>query len=135
MGKKAVLQLLAKELSEFQTGELRKRFLALDSTGTGLITRAELKKGMQQCGYDMEEEEITAIVKSLGDDNNGASIGYNQFIAALIERIRFTVPQLQQVFQKLDTDKSGIITPQKLQAALTSQDITLPEIQEIWREV
>jgi len=75
------------------------------------------------------------IVKSLGDDNDGAVIGYNQFVGALIERVRFSIPQLQQVFQKLDTDKSGTITPHKLQAALTSQNITLSEVQEIWREV
>jgi len=56
-------------------------------------------------------------------------------VGALIERVTYTRLHLEQVFQKLDTDKSGCITPAKLQAALTSQNITLQEVQEIWREV
>merc|ERR1712151_154289 len=51
--KRAVLQLLTRELSEFQIQELRKKFMALDTEGHGLLSISSLAEGMRHVGYAM----------------------------------------------------------------------------------
>lgn len=43
-----MVQLLAKELTEFQIQDMRKKFMAVDRDGDGFIDANELVQGMQQ---------------------------------------------------------------------------------------
>ena len=56
--KRAVLQLLTRELSEFQIQELRAKFMALDKQGDGLLSCEELIEGMRHVGYEMSQVEL-----------------------------------------------------------------------------
>merc|ERR1712190_191701 len=62
--KRAVLQLPTRELSEFQIQELRKKFMALDTTGDGLLSPEELLKAMRHVGYEMSTTELENLVDS-----------------------------------------------------------------------
>merc|ERR1711920_1103516 len=81
--KRAVLQLLTRELSEFQIQELRNKFMALDTQGDGLLSPEELVRGMRHVGYEMSNEELDQVVAAL--DPQSQRIGYKEFISALIE--------------------------------------------------
>jgi len=108
--KRAVLQLLTRELSEFQTQELRDKFMALDTQGDGLLSPEELAEGMRHVGYQMSEAELKRLVASL-DGSGRQRIGYKEFVSALLEqRVRFDQQQLSECFKKFDRNNQGYIT-------------------------
>ncbi|EER05713.1 Calcium-dependent protein kinase, putative [Perkinsus marinus ATCC 50983] len=116
--KQAVLQLLAKELTEFQIQDMRKKFMAVDRDGDGFIDANELVQGMQQLGYPVDPHDVDEIMSSLGRSGED-TIGYNEFIAAMSEhRIKFDTLQLQEVFKRLDVFHTGEITLQGLKEVL-----------------
>merc|ERR1719272_2303785 len=107
--KKAVLQLLTRELSEYQIQELRKKFNALDSQGDGMLSPSELNEGMRHIGYEMKDEELAKVMAAL-DGTGSNRIGYKEFIYALIERrVKFDRSQLLECFKKFDTNNTGRI--------------------------
>merc|ERR1711920_820921 len=63
--KRAVLQLLTRELSEFQIQELRNKFMALDTEGDGLLSPTELLEGMRHVDYKMTKSELEQIMSAL----------------------------------------------------------------------
>lgn len=128
--KRAVLQLLTRELSEFQIQELRSKFMALDSRGDGLLCPQELLAGMRHVGYEMSDAELDKVVAAL-DGSGSQHIGYKEFISALIERrVTFDRLQLQQCFMKFDKRNTGRITYEDVKNVLTPA-ITESEWQEI----
>ena len=102
--KQSLLKLLARELTEIQTQDLRRKFLSLDKAGDGRITRDELLAGMRSIG--MSAGEVDALMPPSSDQ----SISYNQFLAALSERkVKYGKSQLREAFKKLDTSACGLI--------------------------
>eukprot|EP00929_Paragymnodinium_shiwhaense_P023090 TRINITY_DN14541_c0_g3_i3.p1 TRINITY_DN14541_c0_g3~~TRINITY_DN14541_c0_g3_i3.p1 ORF type:complete len:1093 (-),score=272.98 TRINITY_DN14541_c0_g3_i3:141-3419(-) len=128
--KRAVLQLLTRELSEFQIQELRSKFMALDAKGDGLLSPEELVEGMRHVGYNMTEDELRKVVSSL--DGSGAQrIGYREFISALIERrVTFDRQQLRECFKKFDVRGVGKISYDDVKRAVCPA-ITESDWQEI----
>jgi len=127
--KRAVLQLLTRELSEFQIQELRSKFMALDREGDGLLSPSELLEGMRHVGYEMSAEELDQVLAAL--DPNSRRIGYKEFVSALIERrVKFDRQQLWECFKKFDTNNSGRITYEDVRSKL-SAGITESEWQDI----
>eukprot|EP00403_Amphidinium_massartii_P038403 CAMPEP_0178438870 /NCGR_PEP_ID=MMETSP0689_2-20121128/35832_1 /TAXON_ID=160604 /ORGANISM="Amphidinium massartii, Strain CS-259" /LENGTH=862 /DNA_ID=CAMNT_0020061319 /DNA_START=94 /DNA_END=2678 /DNA_ORIENTATION=- len=120
--KRAVLQLLAKDLSEFEIQDLRKKFLALDTKGDGMLSAKELAQGMQDLGYTMSSSELDAIMATLdttGADPRQRCISYNEFIAALMDRrIRIDRQQLLELFNRLGGEDKGRISLEDAQRAL-----------------
>merc|ERR1711920_876121 len=107
--KRAVLQLLTRELSEFQIQELRKKFMALDTEGDGLLSPKELLTAMRHVVYEMSPAELEHLVDSL-DGTGNQRIGYKEFISALIERrVKFDRQQLWECFKRFDSQGSGKI--------------------------
>jgi len=127
--KRAVLQLLTRELSEFEIQELRNKFMALDTQGDGLLSPEELVLGMRHIGYAMSDEELDQIMASL--DPQGQRIGYKEFVSALIERrVKFDRQQLRACFKKFDTNNNGRITFEDVTSKMAA-GITESEWQEI----
>mmetsp|Transcript_22507 Transcript_22507/g.52363 ORF Transcript_22507/g.52363 Transcript_22507/m.52363 type:complete len:536 (-) Transcript_22507:50-1657(-) len=116
--KRAVLQLLTRELSEFQIQELRDKFMALDTQGDGLLSPEELIEGMRHVGYEMSPAELERLMASL-DGTGRQRIGYKEFISALLERrVRFDQQQLSECFKKFDRNNTGRITYEDVKAVL-----------------
>jgi calcium-dependent protein kinase len=134
--KRAVLQLLTRELSEYQIQELRKKFNALDSTGDGLLSPEDLIAGMRHIGYEMTEGELANIMASL-DGTGGQQIGYKEFISALIERrMKFDRSQLYECFKKFDANNTGRIAYEDVTKLLQSNAGDAPGItQSEWEEI
>eukprot|EP00931_Biecheleriopsis_adriatica_P065518 TRINITY_DN40032_c0_g1_i1.p1 TRINITY_DN40032_c0_g1~~TRINITY_DN40032_c0_g1_i1.p1 ORF type:complete len:957 (+),score=179.99 TRINITY_DN40032_c0_g1_i1:101-2971(+) len=128
--KRAVLQLLTRELSEFQIQELRGKFMALDKQGDGLLSAEELVEGMRHVGYRMSQDELQQIVAAL-DGTGTQRIGYKEFISALIERrVKFDRQQLFECFKKFDKQGIGKITYEDVKSVMCNA-ITQSEWQEI----
>jgi len=128
--KRAVLQLLTRELSEFQIQELRKKFMALDTQGDGLLCTEELLEGMRHVGYEIKGDDVKQIMAVL-DSTGNQRIGYKEFISALIERrVRFDRQQLLECFKKFDTGNTGKIRYEDV-ASVMSLGLTESEWHEI----
>eukprot|EP01071_Lankesteria_metandrocarpae_P003966 Lankesteria_metandrocarpae@DN3289_c0_g1_i1.p1 len=136
--KQAVLQLLAKKLSEHDIQALRKKFMKLDKMGDGTITIDELRLSMQEAGYEITEADIEKICSSL-DTSGDNMIGYNEFISALLaSRWQFQEPQLREVFNKFDVTQEGYITIDNLKTALKghrSNQLTDTQLEVIFSEI
>lgn len=117
--KRAVLQLLTRELSEFQIQELRHKFMALDTQGDGLLSPEELIDGMRHVGYEMSDDELEQVMAAL--DPQCQRIGYKEFVSALIERrVKFDRQQLWECFRKFDTTNSGRITYEDVKSKMAA---------------
>lgn len=133
--KRAVLQLLARELSERQIQELRKKFMALDTEGDGLLSVEELLKGMRHVGHVLPEPDVRKIVAALDPSGQGR-IGYQEFISALIQRrVKFSREQFIDVFKKFDQDKKGRITYEDVRRVLQGACDTPGITESEWKEI
>lgn len=119
--KRAVLQVLSRDVSEFQlqggrvqqqeaVAELRNKFMALDVHGSGFLSRQEILNGMREvaCTRTLAPD---AIVGALGDGTSSDDkVGYEEFMAALMEtRVPASEEQLRQCFRKFDAEGTGRI--------------------------
>ena len=145
--KQAVLRLLAKELTEVEIQEIRRKFIGLDKNNDGFITKDELMRAMHELRRDspslrFDEREVRSLVSALDASGGAQKIGYQEFISALIERrMKFEREQLLEAFKKLDVFGEGKITSQALQAVLKNQgrsnshcDVVPSEIHEIMED-
>jgi Ca2+-binding EF-hand superfamily protein len=113
--------LLARELTEIQTQDLRKKFLSLDKSGDGKISRDDLINGMKSIG--MGPNDIEYLLPPVGVDSqaNVSVISYNEFLAALSERkVKYGKTQLKEAFKKLDIDNSGTVSIENLKSIIRS---------------
>jgi len=134
--KRAVYLMLAQELSEQQTQELRKLFMALDVSGDGVLSPDELYDGMQHVGLVLPREEFAKLVVALCPSDS-QRIQYREFISALIHRrVTLDRAQLLECFRKFDTRGAGYICLEDVQNALSTGDANTPGITESeWAEV
>lgn len=135
--RRAVYLMLTKELSEQQTQELRKLFMALDETGNGILTPKELLQGMQHVGIELPEEELGKLVAALSPSGT-EQIQYREFISALIQRrVKVDRAQLFECFRKFDIGGIGRIRYEDVRDVLSGiGDGDAPGITESeWAEV
>lgn len=88
---------------------LEREFKSLDTDGSGTIKLQGLKEAlMRYLGTDDEEAE--RIFKKL-DQSGDDEIHYSEFLAAcLLTRLAMNESCIQDVFDKLDVDKTGVLT-------------------------
>ncbi|CAG9329859.1 unnamed protein product [Blepharisma stoltei] len=106
----AVLAYIASQLiTEEETEEIRKAFIAIDENGDGKLSAEELKQGFEKAsiGKDINVEEILA---NCDTDYNGY-IDYNEFLTATLDWHKaLSDDRLQATFNAIDTDKSGTLS-------------------------
>jgi len=118
--KQILLKLLARELTEIQTQDLRKKFLSLDKSGDGKISRDDLINGMK--GIGMSPNDIELLLPPISADTTVSTvISYNEFLAALSERkVKYGKTQLKEAFKKLDIDNSGTVSIENVKSIIRS---------------
>jgi len=116
--KKAVLSIIAGELSEMEVKSLREQFVALDVSGRGVLTAQELSDGLDQAGLHRSESDVVRLVRGLDTDQSGM-VDYTEFLAAALDKSRYLNKDLLwKAFNVFDRDGDGHITQAELSKVL-----------------
>ncbi|CAI5995331.1 unnamed protein product [Closterium sp. NIES-65] len=137
--KRLTLKLIASHVSDAEAMGLREMFKALDGDGSGTISLAELRNGVERLGDTVPKEQLRQMMAAADVDSSG-SIDYNEFVAATMRVSRETrEAHLQQAFAHFDTDGNGFITGDELRGALEkeagSAGVGEAEIKRIFADV
>ncbi|CAI5469042.1 unnamed protein product [Closterium sp. Yama58-4] len=116
--KRLTLKLMASHVTDAEAMGLREMFKAMDGDGSGTISSAELRDGVERLGDSVPKEQLRQMMAAADVDSSG-SIDYNEFLAATMRVSRETrEAHLQQAFAHFDTDGNGFITGDELRSAL-----------------
>lgn len=117
--RKAVVTLIATQISDRDIGEQIKLFQKFDRNMDGYISLSELKKGMGSS----DNEEIIKIMESVDTDRNG-EINYNEFITATMDKKQINNSfSIEKAFNFFDKDKNGQIEKEELQSILQGSEL------------
>lgn len=117
--RRAVVTLIATQISDQDISEEIKMFQKFDSDKDGYINLHELKKGME----DTTNEEIFKIMESVDTDRNG-EINYNEFISATMDnKLVKNSFSIDKAFLFFDKDKNGMIEKEELQQILQGSEL------------
>ncbi|CAI7838980.1 unnamed protein product [Closterium sp. NIES-54] len=109
--KRLTLKLIASRVSDAEAMGLREMFKAMDGDGSGTISLAELRDGVERLGDTVPKEQLRQMMAAVGftaDVDSSGSIDYNEFLAATMRVSRETrEAYLQQAFAHFDTDNNG----------------------------
>ncbi|XP_065858723.1 calcium-dependent protein kinase 3 isoform X1 [Euphorbia lathyris] len=134
--KKVALKVIAENLSEEEIMGLKEMFKSMDTDNSGTVTLEELKVGIPQLGTKLTEAEVEQLLEAADVDGNG-TIDYIEFITATMHLNRIEKEDhLFTAFEYFDGDKSGYITVEELEEALTKHNLgDAKTIKEIIAEV
>jgi len=120
---KAVLHIIAGQLSEHQIRGLRETFIRLDGNGDGLLTLRELREGLEQAGLVELPPDLQEIVEGVDSDGSGV-IDYTEFLAATLERRLYLQEDVCWcAFKVFDLNSDGRITLEELRQVLNSGSV------------
>jgi len=130
--RRALLQLIARELAPEDVADLRKSFLEMAGDEEGTVRLSELKAAIR--GDEPEQvtpsaepktparrlrraktEKLAELFDAM-DVNGDAQIYYSDFLAATMnEELNFSEVHIRAAFSRLDADNSGAISAEELQ--------------------
>lgn len=128
---------------EAKAESIRNLFEHLDRNGDGTITALEFRKGLRDLGFDLDDFELSQLVRHCDLNGNG-EVSYREFesfvtapemkdsdVQEVLDRLRDIVEgrhswnAMQDVFEEFDTDLSGAIEVDELHEGLRRFGITL----------
>ena len=108
-------------LDEDEVEYLKKQFKAIDTENTGYIDSKELSNAMKNSNMNLSGRDIAKVVKEV-DHAGNSKINYSEFLAAtLATKEILTDAKLMTLFNRFDTDNSGIITINNLREAFENK--------------
>jgi len=109
---KVALELLAFATPSAQLDDTRQIFYALDTDGSGTISREEFDAAMA-AHPELNSAALKTLFETLDFAKKG-ELGYNEFLAATLggaqQLSSLDEPTVRNVFQMLDRDSDGIVT-------------------------
>ena len=102
---------------------LKKLFFELDVKGTGVITKNDLFRGMEEC-FDKKitREEVDKIFSNIDYDNNG-TISFDEFVKAAIDKKKLlTEEKLKAAFALFDRNGDGDIEAKELKEVIGDEN-------------
>lgn len=124
-------------------GDAVATFNTLDSNGDGFIYPDEMKKfltsntgGPAEPAEQVTDERVKLMVDEIDPDNTG-KVDQDKFVVWYMRSTERVNGQVQEIFNKLDTNQSGTITRQALRKMLTDlgHDVGEKEIDKIESDV
>merc|ERR1712039_795173 len=107
--------------------QLREIFTQLDEDGNGILTVAELHKGLRSAKIAIPEE-FSSIMEAVDSDNSGY-IDYTEFIAATLQRKQYIQENtLWSAFRFFDRNGDGKISQRELSTVLSTNKEMLGSI-------
>eukprot|EP00929_Paragymnodinium_shiwhaense_P117628 TRINITY_DN8849_c0_g1_i1.p1 TRINITY_DN8849_c0_g1~~TRINITY_DN8849_c0_g1_i1.p1 ORF type:complete len:541 (+),score=124.39 TRINITY_DN8849_c0_g1_i1:60-1625(+) len=115
--KKAALQVIAHRLDDVNIKRLREIFMTIDANGDGMLSLRELEEGLKKAGLG-NSEDTRQLFMSIDQDQSG-SIGYTEFLAAMVDQKNFLNDEAcWHAFKVFDADDNGCISVEELQQML-----------------
>ncbi|CAD7971967.1 unnamed protein product [Amoebophrya sp. A120] len=129
--KKAALTVIAQQMTDDSTKQLRDLFHQLDADNDGTLTIDEITEGMAKAGLQDNKEQLTELIKQVDSDGSGR-IDYTEFLAATIDKRHYAKESAcYAAFKVFDQDGNGFIDKQELANVLADGDLRSMVSQEI----
>ena len=103
-------------LKPAQVEDLRKVFDALDSDGSGYLSAKEIHTVMSSFSKSATLADAEALISS-ADPNSDGTVDFREFKRAMALKFGESA-SAAQLFEKLDADGTGLLSPNELRAAL-----------------
>ncbi|GAX77057.1 hypothetical protein CEUSTIGMA_g4503.t1 [Chlamydomonas eustigma] len=131
--KKEARMVLARFLPEEEVIGLRNMFREIDTDKNGVISFAELNEALNSKG--LAQAQAQELLKNT-DVNGDGVIDYEEFLGATVHQQRLVKDELMfKAFRHFDTDRSGYITREELQTALSRNGIKGVDVDRIITEI
>ena len=122
------------KLSEQQIARFKKTFASIDSDGDGKVSRDELVthlRTLEQCPSD----DMLGRMMTEALDSADGPIDYPGFLSVMAHQMRYgdLIDEIKQIFNMLDNDQDGFITPAELERMmpLVNENLSKEEIKEM----
>ena len=133
--KKIAIRVIAESLSEEEIVGLKEMFKMMDTDNSGEISFEELKVGLRKVGSNLKEDDIRELMDAADVDRDG-TIDYGEFLAATLHLNKIEREEnMYAAFAYLDKDKSGYLTTDELQQAVTDFNMGDISVEDLIREV
>ena len=117
--KKEAMRIIVNNLSENEIKNLREAFRLIDKDNSGMISIEELKKVLEDLGYQHNEEDFKGIMQTFNEDTGEEEINYSEFIAATLDKkVYLNKERLYAAFKHFDIDNTNFITVDSLKETL-----------------
>jgi len=117
---RAVLKIVARDLSDDKVKDLRAAFEALDANGDGKLSMEELSGGLARAGFERHGLDLHCMMAMADADGNG-EIDYSEFLHATLDRRRYLTDEaLLAAFRVFDRNGDGGICREELKHVLCS---------------
>ena len=104
-------------LTKEQTADLQAVFQALDKDGSGQVSAGELLPALQTIQASTTMEEAKALMHDVDIDASG-QISWEEFIRVMEKALSESTSEAQ-MFELIDTNGTGFISPSELRKALS----------------
>lgn len=120
---------LAVQIPEKEIENVRKIFLKLDENGNGMISKDEMKVGLdylrKEVNLKLTKDDIDQIFSAMDFDNSGY-IDYSEFIASFLDCSSYMNDTfLRKEFNKLDSDKDGKLNKSDIESIVRLDTVSL----------
>lgn len=120
--KKAVVTVIATQMSEERIDQLRSMFMTMDRNGDGTLTVAEIKDALDQAHVEMPSN-IEQLLYEADTDGSGV-IDYTEFLAATLDKKVYVQEDIVwTAFKKFDLDNNGSIDLKELKQIIGDADV------------
>lgn len=117
--KKEAMRIIVNNLSESEIKNLREAFRLIDKDNSGMISVEELKKVLQELGYNHNEDDFEGIMQTFNEETGEEEINYSEFVAATLDKkIYLNREKLYVVFKHFDIDNTNYITLNNLKEVM-----------------
>jgi len=116
---KGLLADLASKENLAQMEELSATFAAMDHDNNGTVNADEARRGLRG---KIPDQDIENLIKSLIGDKG--EVAYTVFMGQMLAATKTnSVELLRQIFQDLDSDNNGYLTPDELQQMMKREQV------------
>jgi len=133
--KQAALHVIAGQLDDSETRQLREIFNSMDDNGDGLLSPEEVKAGLQKTALKEMLPEIEQCLMELDTDGNG-SVDYTEFLAATIDKQLYVQEDLcWAAFQVFDKNGDGSISVEEVEERLLQGKVDKTVTDQLYLEL
>lgn len=132
---------MAVVVSKDKVPAMRRMFSLIDSDGSGMISKDELKKLLYSQGYYPSENELETMMEEIDSDHSG-EIDFEEFVSYCVKRrMSRTVSQenreIKDAFSYFDKNGDGFITAHEIMEVMKElgQSISEQEAEQMLAEV